>query len=358
MNDSTEKKLEVLAKPAQQPIAANVKMGFDTAQGFELMQRAASLLCASTLVPTQYQGTKNLPNCVVALNMANRIGADPLMVMQNLYVVHGNPSWSAQFVIACFNQCGRFSAMRFRWANKPSNPDDIPENWACQAYATEISTGEKIEGPTITIKMAKKEGWFGKSGSKWQTIPELMLMYRAGAWLQRTHAPDISMGLKTVEEEGDIIEARATDQGTFVADAQAASQAKVASKLDGLASGTEVDVLSPDAKPPADGKMVGDPPDLNGLVSTVDQNADRILAEADKQPTMTELIKAIEAADSVDIVAEQIDLARNIKRLDYRGRVHDAGRKRMAELLPTPVVDTKTRHDPAAPNEGGGLFGD
>ena len=351
MNDSTEKKLEVLAKKPDQPLAANVKMGFDSAQGFELMQRAASLLCASTLVPTKYQGTKNLPNCVVALNMANRIGADPLMVMQNLYIVHGNPSWSAQFVIACFNQCGRFSAMRFRWINKPSDPDSIPDNWACQAYATEFATGEEITGPTITIKMAKKEGWYGKSGSKWQTIPELMLMYRAGAWLQRTHAPDISMGLKTAEEEGDIIESRRNEQGTFVADAQATGEARVASKLDELASG--------DAKPPADGKMVGDPPDLNGLVSTVDQNADRILAEADKQPTMTELIKAIEAADSVDIVAEQIDLARNIKRLDYRGRVHDAGRKRMAELLPTPVVDTKTRHDPAAANEdGGGLFGD
>ncbi len=336
MNTSTEQKLEVLAKPAQ-PLAemSNVKMGFSSSQGFELMQRAANLLCASTLVPKQYQGQSNLPNCVVALNMANRIGADPLMVMQNLYVVHGNPSWSAQFVIACFNQCGRFSAMRFRWANKPSDPDSIPENWACQAYATEIATGELIEGPTITIKMAKKEGWFGKSGSKWQTIPELMLMYRAGAWLQRTHAPDISMGLKTAEEEGDIIEARATEGGTFVADAQAAAAAKVASKLDELAD---------DAAP------------------TVDQNADRIVAEADdKQPTMTELIKAIEAAKTVDVVAEKLDLARGIKREDYRKRVNDAGRKRLQELLPhggAPTPGANTAKEDGGPDSGdGGLFG-
>lgn len=341
MNDSTEKKLEVLAKPAQQPIAANVKMGFDTAQGFELMQRAASLLCASTLVPTQYQGTKNLPNCVVALNMANRIGADPLMVMQNLYVVHGNPSWSAQFVIACFNQCGRFSAMRFRWANKPSNPDDIPENWACQAYAKEFATGENIEGPTITIKMAKKEGWFGKSGSKWQTIPELMLMYRAGAWLQRTHAPDISMGLKTVEEEGDIIEARATGKDTFVADAQATGEAKVASKLDELASS--------DAKSPADV--------IEQAGNGGDENPNTVVHE-NKQPTMTELIKDIEAADSVDVVAMSVDLARGIKRQDYRGKVNDAGRKRMQELLPSveeQIPASDSRRDPAG---DGGLFGD
>jgi hypothetical protein len=35
------------------------------------------------------------------------------MVMQNLWIVKGKPGWSAQFLIATFNQSGRFSSMRF-----------------------------------------------------------------------------------------------------------------------------------------------------------------------------------------------------------------------------------------------------
>lgn len=324
MSTNTDKKLEVMAR--QPSDEANVKMGFDSTQGFALMQRAASLLCMSTLVPKAYQGQNNLPNCVVAMNMANRIGADPLMIMQNLYVVHGNPSWSAQFVIACFNQCGRFTSMRFRWANKPSDPDKIPDDWACQAYATEISTGEVIEGPTITIKMAKKEGWFSKAGSKWQSIPELMLMYRAGAWLQRTHAPDISMGLRTAEEEGDIIETRRNESGTFEADVRAG--ATVTSKLDDLAA-EEVEYPNPGAN---------EPPPANDY----------------KPPTMTELIKDIEHSNTVEDVLMIVDLARTaIKRDDWRTKVHEAGRDRIAVLQLPDAPETERR----APTGDGGLFG-
>jgi hypothetical protein len=194
----------------------NVRAGFESLHAFELMQRQAKLLMVSSLVPKAFQN--NLPNCVIALNMANRIGADPLMVMQNLYVVHGSPSWSAQFVIACFNQCGRFSSMRFEWRNTPTKVGDIPDEWGCRAYATELKTGEKIFGPWITIKMSKAEGWYQKSGSKWQTIPELMLMYRAGSWMQRTSAPDISMGLRTAEEVHDVFDARRGGDGVYRTD--------------------------------------------------------------------------------------------------------------------------------------------
>ena len=97
-------------------------------QGFELMQRQARLLSGSTLVPAQYrafiekkgkaspeweENPNALSNCVVALNMAQRMGADPIMVMQNLYVVEGRPSWSSQWIIAAINGCGRFSPRRF-----------------------------------------------------------------------------------------------------------------------------------------------------------------------------------------------------------------------------------------------------
>ena len=78
---------------------------------FELKQREAKLLGASSLVPKQYQG--NVADIVVAMNMATRMNADPLMVMQSLHIIHGKPGWSAQFLIASFNSCGRFSAIHY-----------------------------------------------------------------------------------------------------------------------------------------------------------------------------------------------------------------------------------------------------
>lgn len=186
-----------------------VRMGFETLQSFELLQRAAKLMASSTLVPKEFQG--NLPNCVIALNMAQRIGADPLMVCQNLYVVHGRPGWSAQFLIATFNQCGRFTAMRFEFFGAKDSPD-----WGCRAYATEKSTGEKIVGADITMKLAKAEGWSEKAGSKWKTMPQQMLMYRAASWLVRAYAPEIAMGLQTVEEVRDVYDAESDGEGNYV----------------------------------------------------------------------------------------------------------------------------------------------
>ena len=168
-------------------------------QGFELAQRAANLLASSGLVPEAYRGS--IPNCVIALNMAQRIGADPLQVMQNLVVVHGNPTWSAQFLIATVNACGRFSALRYEFFGERND-----DSWGCRAWAIEKETGEKLIGTDVTIAMAKAEGWYDKKGSKWKTMPQQMLMYRSGAWWARAYAPELSMGLQTNDEAIDILD--------------------------------------------------------------------------------------------------------------------------------------------------------
>lgn len=181
--------------------AAPVRAGFFDLEGFELLQRVAKAFSSSSLVPQQYQN--NVANCMIALNLASRLKADELMVMQNLYVVHGRPGWSAKFLIATFNHCGRFTAVKYEFFGTP-NTDD----WGCRASSTELASGEKIVGPDVTIKMAKDEGWYGKNGSKWKTIPQLMLMYRSAGWMINTAAPEISMGLPTQEELHDVIDVR------------------------------------------------------------------------------------------------------------------------------------------------------
>lgn len=197
------------------PARGNVVCGFDTVAGFEAIQRMANLFSASSIVPENYRSKgandyTSKGNCVIALDMALRMGANPLMVMQNLYVVHGRPAWSAQFLIATLNKSGKFSALRYAFQGTEGT-----DEWGCRAVATELSTGEKLQGPLVTIGLAKKEGWYSKSGSKWQSIPELMLQYRAAAWFVRSYAPEIAMGLKTAEEVQDTIDLTPQADGSF-----------------------------------------------------------------------------------------------------------------------------------------------
>ncbi len=167
---------------------------------FEITQRMAQMYQTSTIVPQSYAG--NIGNCAIAIDMAMRMNANPLMVMQNLYIVHGNPSFSSKFLIATINACGKFTPLRYEFKGKEDS-----DAWACRCYAYEISDREHKEplyGDWVSIGMAKVEGWSTKNGSKWRTMPGQMLRYRAAAFWQRVYAPEISMGFLTTEEYQDI----------------------------------------------------------------------------------------------------------------------------------------------------------
>lgn len=185
-----------------------VKAGFFDADSFELIQRVARAFTHSDLVPKQYQG--NLSNCIIALDMAQRIGANPLMVMQNLYVVHGTPGWSSKFLIATINVSSEFSKLRYEWKGNPGADD-----FGCRAWAIEKETGERLDGIWVTWAMVKAEGWHSKNGSKWKTMPDQMFIYRAAAFWQRAYAPEISMGLITAEEVADTYEAQRGSGGVY-----------------------------------------------------------------------------------------------------------------------------------------------
>ena len=181
----------------QQP--NNEQVGFDTMNGFETLQRIAKLFAQSSLVPQQaFAG--NLGNCAIAVEMAHRLNMSPIMVMQNMYIVYGRPAWSSQFMIAAFNSCGRFEPIHYVTVGKKGS-----DSYGMKAVSADIKTGVVLEGPVVDIQMAKEEGWYQKKGSKWQTMPDLMLRYRSATFLIRTTAPEISMGL-TKDEVEDINE--------------------------------------------------------------------------------------------------------------------------------------------------------
>lgn len=172
---------------------------FSGIQAFEDAQRIAKALASSSLVPPQFQGQQGLANTLVALEIAGRMGLSPLAVMQNLHIIHGRPSWSSQFIIALINGCGRFEPLRYEMSGKG---DDL----ACYAVAKEKASGKDLIGPTVTIAMAKAEGWATKSGSKWKTMPELMISYRCAAMWGRLYVPELLVGVTQTQEEAIDIE--------------------------------------------------------------------------------------------------------------------------------------------------------
>lgn len=193
-----------LARATPAPPPADISSGvFSGIAAFEAAQRMAQALCTSTMVPSDYRGQQGLSNSLIALEIAARMGLSPLVVMQNMTPIHGKPSWSSSFLIATVNASGRFTPLRFVFDDK-DNPS------SCYAVARDKATGEVLEGQMISIEMAKREGWwsrpdrYGKETSKWQSMTGQMLRYRAAAFWVKVYCPEISLGLMTQEEVGDV----------------------------------------------------------------------------------------------------------------------------------------------------------
>lgn len=167
---------------------------FSGEENFKNAMAMATQLSKSDMIPATY---KNKPeNCIIALELSNRLKLSPFLVMQNMYIVQGKPAWSSSFIISCINGSGRFTG--------PLKFEMDAGKTKCRAWAVEKSTGDKLTGPLITMEMAQAEGWLGKNGSKWKTMPELMLRYRAAAFFGRLYCPEIINGMMTDDEVQDI----------------------------------------------------------------------------------------------------------------------------------------------------------
>lgn len=212
----------------QRAAAAPATFNFFDLEQFKTMQRVCTMFANSELVPDMYRATKDNPiekataNCMIAVELSQRIGASPLMVMQNLVIIYGKPSWSSKFLIATVNSCGRFEPLQYRFTDlgtitnveytefqkgQGAVTKKVPgpiQNFQCVAYTKKRGGAEVLESIPVTIEMAIKEGWYTKNGSKWKTMEKLMLTYRAASFWTSAYAPELSMGIKTTEEVIDI----------------------------------------------------------------------------------------------------------------------------------------------------------
>lgn len=188
-----------------QPQVSGLNM-FANQESFNTGYKMAQILSQSTIIPDMFKG--NVGNVMIAIDLSQRIHANPLMIMQNMSVIYGLPSFSARFLIACINASGLFAtALRYEFVGEQGK-----DNWGCYAYAID-KQGELIKGSTVTIHQAKIKGWYDKKGSNWQADPEQMLRYRAATRFQNAHCPEITCGLAVKEdlEDGDYTEITANN---------------------------------------------------------------------------------------------------------------------------------------------------
>lgn len=159
--------------------------------------KLSSIYAGSSMVPDSYRGKPD--NCFVALELASRMDVSPVLVMQNLYIVQGKPSWAGQACKALIDGSGKFRDSEYVMTG--STEDGTR---GCYLQAVSTRTGKVVKGTEITLKMANDEGWMGKKGSKWKTMPEQMLKYRAAAFFARTECPEVLMGFQTADETEDV----------------------------------------------------------------------------------------------------------------------------------------------------------
>ena len=176
---------------------------FANRESFQALFDMGKMFASSALVPQNYQGKPM--DCAIAVDMSNRMGVSPMMVMQNLYVVKGKPTWSGQACMSMIKGSSEFTNVRPIYTGERNT-----DTWGCYIQAEYKNTGEVVKGTEVTIKMAKDEGWYskkdknGKETSKWQTIPEQMLAYRAAAFFARVYIPNALMGVYVEGEAEDI----------------------------------------------------------------------------------------------------------------------------------------------------------
>ena len=342
---------------------SSISVGLLNLEAFELSQRVANMLSHSTLVPEQYRAVtkvkagkdvngnwqyreepnpSGLSNCIIALNIANRLGADELMVMQNLYIIEGRPAWSSQFIMAAINSCGRFTSLRFeirdlgekeveyqetQWSNgrKSNVTKKIKiQDMSCYAWVEEKGSLDEngkpviLKSSTISVEMAVKEGWYQKNGSKWQTMPEQMLRYRAASFFGRVYAPELLMGLRSAEEEQDAIvdvtpdQAPKSNAGQLRALKQKILAAKTGNDLDALEG--EVAELSEVDFPEINKIFNAQKDKLHGEIVDIDSNE----VVEKKETTVKKTDDVQPEPDPVEVVQEEVQAPDTSKSLDIR----------------------------------------
>lgn len=197
MELEVEKEVENKKEKAEMVLAqANMTTlnPYGSKERFNELFTKAQYLAKSDLVPDSYRNKPS--NCMIALDTADRLGVSPLFVMEQLVIVRGKRSWSGQACSLLVNNYPKFKDVELVYVGKEGE-----DSWGAYVKATRKDNGKEVKGTTVTMKMAKEEGW--TSNSKWKSMPEQMMGYRAYSFFARLHCADVLNGFMTEGEPED-----------------------------------------------------------------------------------------------------------------------------------------------------------
>lgn len=172
------------------------------------LQKVAKVYAASSFLPAAWRKLpeqERLANLIIMVNRASALKCDPLLLLQNLDIIAGRMCWKSTFLLQLLLAHG-WTAARYELTGDPTAADfwDNPAH-GCAFSAVNPATGEREAGTKITVAMVKGEGWITREGSKWRTMPEQMLKYRAVAFFARSNAPSVMGGFYSSDEVEDIV---------------------------------------------------------------------------------------------------------------------------------------------------------
>jgi hypothetical protein len=252
---------------------------FASHAAFVHYSQVAALFAQSLFVPKDFQGS--MPNCLIALDLAVRMRENPLVVFQNLYVVHGRPGFTSKYMIARAKLYAGWKTS-VRWDIEELEPKIINgfKNLSVTAHAVD-ENGERLEA-TVTMQMAIDDGW--TKNAKYKSMPEQMLRWRSASQLINLYAPEVMLGIQIAEE--------LEDESSYRSIADSGSES-MASVLDRVAATMPQRVVVEDIDPVASAR--GSNQASTAKQAAIDPpKADKPAAPVEPPAALADLVQEVE----------------------------------------------------------------
>lgn len=146
----------------------------------------AETLAESSLLPKQFQ--KQPANVLMAIEYGNSLELSPIQAIQEITVINGKPTASANLIGALVRKAGHRLRVKADTATKTA-----------VAQITRHDDPEYVYEVRWDMERAKSAGLTGKDN--WKNYPEAMLKARAITEVAREACPEALMGINYTREE-------------------------------------------------------------------------------------------------------------------------------------------------------------
>ena len=154
----------------------------------DVINAAKMLSGAGDALPVAYRN--NPGACLMAIEYSNRNGMSIIEVIQNFHPIHGKMAMSGPYAIQLLKN--EYPDITYIYTGEG-------DARTCQASAEGLK-----ERPTVSVSLAKKEGWYTRTGSKWPNMPDEMLRYRVASFTVRANGITPMQTIDEVADERDV----------------------------------------------------------------------------------------------------------------------------------------------------------